>query len=136
VGLIDREVLFVNMKLYLENTVNALTAFVDLTIRSFFQCPRVMMTVNYPGIIVNDDQEDATNLTYLFIPNQLYMFRAMFSPKIGALDCIYSFCYCTPTLLPTGVMDEIEFSFHLIHDTSRQRYRWTISEAVNIIMCS
>jgi len=28
-------------------------------------------------IIVNDDKQDATILAYLFIPNQLYMFRAM-----------------------------------------------------------
>ena len=33
-------------------------------------------------IIVNDYQKDATILTYLFIPNQLYMFRAMSSPII------------------------------------------------------
>ena len=31
---------------------------------------------------VNDDQQDATILAYLFIPNQLYMFRAMSSPII------------------------------------------------------
>ena len=31
---------------------------------------------------VNDDQQDATILAYLFIPNQLYMLRAMFSPII------------------------------------------------------
>jgi len=30
------------------------------------------------SLIVNDDQQDATILAYLFIPNQLYMFRAMF----------------------------------------------------------
>ena len=37
----------------------------------------------YPYIVsvfVSDDQRDATILAYLFIPNQLYMFRAMFSP--------------------------------------------------------
>jgi len=33
-------------------------------------------------IIVNDDQQDTTILAYLFIHNQLYMFRAMFSPII------------------------------------------------------
>ena len=33
-------------------------------------------------IILNDDQQDATILVYLFIPNQLYMFRAMSSPII------------------------------------------------------
>ena len=36
------------------------------------------------SIIVNDDQEDATILAYLFIPNQLYMFRAMSSPITGS----------------------------------------------------
>jgi len=36
----------------------------------------------FASIIVNDDQEDATILVYLFIRNQLYMFRAMFSPII------------------------------------------------------
>ena len=34
------------------------------------------------SIIVNDDQKDANILDYLFIPNQLYMFRAMPSPII------------------------------------------------------
>jgi len=64
-----------------------------------------------PGhcIIVNDDQQDATILAYLFIPNQFYMFRAMSSP----------------------IMDEMELTFHLIHDNSRQQYRWTISDAVH-----
>ena len=43
------------------------------------------LTLVYPciiSIIVNDDQLDATILFYLFIPNKLYMFRAMFSPII------------------------------------------------------
>ena len=43
------------------------------------------MTFVYPCIaiiIVNDDQQDATILAYLFIPNQLYMFRVMSSPII------------------------------------------------------
>ena len=33
-------------------------------------------------VIVNDDQQDATILAYLFVPNQLYMFRTMSSPII------------------------------------------------------
>ena len=33
-------------------------------------------------VIVNDDQQDANILAHLFIPNQLYMFRAMSSPVI------------------------------------------------------
>ena len=64
------------------------------------------MTFVYPcvaSIIVNDDQQGATIFVYLFIPNDLYMFRAM---------------------------------LHLIHDTSRRQYRWTISEAVNTVGCS
>jgi len=39
-------------------------------------CPSIV------SIIVNDDQQDATVLAYLFIPIQLYMFRAMSSPII------------------------------------------------------
>ena len=34
------------------------------------------------SIIVNDDQQDATVLAYLFIPNQLHTFRAISSPII------------------------------------------------------
>ena len=37
---------------------------------------------NIPVVIVNDDQKDVTILVYLFIPNQLYMFRAISSPII------------------------------------------------------
>ena len=46
---------------------------------------RVNLTFGYPciaSIIVNDDQQDANILAYLFIPNQLYMSRAIFSPII------------------------------------------------------
>ena len=46
---------------------------------------------NFAVITVNDDQQDPTILAYSFIPNLLYMFRAMFRPSSGALDCIYSF---------------------------------------------
>jgi hypothetical protein len=38
-------------------------------------------------------------------------------------------------LLLAGVMDEMEL-FHLVHGTSQQQYRWTISEAVNTVKCS
>jgi len=31
------------------------------------------------SITANDDRQDATKQVYLFIPSQLYMFRAMFS---------------------------------------------------------
>jgi len=36
-------------------------------------------------VIVNYDQQDATILAYLFIPDQLYMFRAKFSPIIRSI---------------------------------------------------
>ena len=41
-----------------------------------FVCPCII------SITVYDDQQDATILAYLFIPNQPYMFRAMSSPII------------------------------------------------------
>ena len=41
-----------------------------------FVCPCIV------SITVNDDQQDATILAYLFIPNQLYVFRATSSPII------------------------------------------------------
>jgi len=66
--------------------------------------------------IVIDGQQDATIVICLFIPNQLYMFRAMFSPIIRS-----TWLYLQLLIL----------KFHLIPDTSRQQYRWTISEAVN-----
>ena len=47
----------------------------DLT----FVCPCMFR------IIVNYDQQVATILAYLFIPNQLYMFRAMSSPIIRSI---------------------------------------------------
>ena len=66
-------------------------------------------------VSVNDHQQDATILAYLFTPNQRYMFRGCLRPSSGALDCIYNFWYCPPILLPAGVMDEMEQLFHLIH---------------------
>ena len=69
-------------------------------------------------------------LIYLFLISPACFGRCL-RPSSGALDCIYSFWYCPPILLPAGIMDEMELQFHLIHDTSRQRFRWTISESVN-----
>jgi hypothetical protein len=72
-------------------------------------------------------------LAYLFIPNQLYVFQAMSSPIIRS-----TWLYLQLVIFSTdiGVMDEMELQFNLIHDTSRQQYRWTISEAVNTVKCS
>ena len=45
---------------------------------------------------------------YLFVPNQLYMFRTMFSPITRNAWLYNSFWYSPPVLLPAGVMDEME----------------------------
>jgi len=51
------------------------------------------------SVIVIDDQQNATILVSLFIPNQLYMFRAMFSTIIRsnvtvftAFDIMHRYC--------------------------------------------
>ena len=135
-------------------------------------------------------------LIYLSLINSTCFGRCL-SPSSVALDCICSFWYCPPILLPAGVMDEMELmssiscvtshiscvmdgmelmssiscvtshiscvmdemelmsshlmchishfmchgwdgtnEFHLIHDTNRQQYRCTTSEAVNTVKCS
>ena len=50
--------------------------FNDIYINLTFVCPCIA------SIIVNDDQQAATILAYLFIPNQLYMFSARSLPII------------------------------------------------------
>jgi hypothetical protein len=93
---------------------NADIYFTDLT----FVCPCIF------SIIVIGDQQDATILVYLFIPTQLYMFRTKFSPIIRS------------SWLYLQLLMRWNLHFHLIHDTSREQNRWTISEAVNIVKCS
>jgi len=44
-------------------------------------------------------------LIYLFIISCTCFWRCL-RPSPGALDCIYSFWYCPPILLPAGVIDE------------------------------
>jgi hypothetical protein len=60
------------------------------TVKKLIQTPLdptavTVLTVVCPyivSVIVNDDQQDAAILAYVFIPNQLYRFRAMSSPII------------------------------------------------------
>ena len=61
---------------------------------------------------------------YLY-PNSSTCFRRSFHPLSGALDGNYSFWHSPPLLLQTSVMDEMEISFDLVHDTSRHQHRWT-----------
>ena len=46
---------------------------------------QLAFSMNMEWVIVNDDQLDATILAYLFIPNQLFVFRAMSSPIIRSI---------------------------------------------------
>ena len=92
-------------------------------------CPWVV------GIIVNDDQQDATILVYLFNPNQPYVFRAMSSPIIRSTWLYLQHLILSIDIAAAGVTDEME-QFHLIRDISRKQYRWTISDAVNTVKCS
>jgi hypothetical protein len=43
------------------------------------------LKLNASTLIVTDDQQDATILVYLFIPNQLYMLREMISTIIRSI---------------------------------------------------
>ena len=50
----------------------------------------------------------------------IYLFRAMSSPIIRSIYCIYSFWYCPLVLLPDDIIDEMELTneiqlFWLIH---------------------
>ena len=47
------------------------------------------------------------NYLDLFIPNQLYMFREMYSPIIRSTWLYLQLLVCPPMLLPAGVMDEL-----------------------------
>jgi len=81
------------MKIILSLTI---TAFWDIT-----PCNPVSMhriSRRKVCLIVNDDQQDANILAYLFMPNQLYMFRALSSPITRS-----TWLYLQPLLLSTGI---------------------------------
>jgi len=64
-----------------------------------------MLTIKIK-IIVDDNLQDATILVYLFIHNQLYMFRAMFSPIIRS-TWLYLQLLILSTVTAVGcIMDE------------------------------
>jgi len=48
----------------------------NIVVSLTFVCPCIV------SIIIIDNQQDATILVHFLIANQLYMFRAMFSPII------------------------------------------------------
>ena len=57
-------------------------------------------------------------LLYLFVLNQLYMFRVMFLPIIRSTWLYLQLLIQSTMLLLAGVMDK----FHLIHDTGLQQH--------------
>jgi hypothetical protein len=84
---------------------------------------------------VNDDQQDATTSVYLFIPNQLYVFSGdVFAHHqehltvFTASGIIHHYC--------CWLVSWMRWKFHLIHDTGRQQYRWSILDAVNTVKSS
>ena len=121
--------IFPNIK-YITLQRTRLNLQVHITFLTTFAFPLIV------SIIVNNDQQDANILTYLFIPNQRYMFRVMSSPIIRS-----TWLYLQLLILSTDTAARWchgwdGTAFHLIHDTSQQQYRWTISEAVNTVKCS
>ena len=75
-------------------------------------------------------------LVYLFVPNQLYMFRAMFSPSIRSTWLYLQLLILSTYVAASRCYGRDRTTFHLVHDTGRQKHRWTISEAVNTVKCS
>ena len=87
-------------------------------------------------IIVNDDQQDANILAYLFFPNQFYMFQAMSSPIVRS-TWLYLQLMILSTDIAAGWCHGWDGTpFNRIHDTNRQQYRWTISEAEKTVKYS
>ena len=94
--------------------MNFWIAFLNLT----FVCPCIV------SIIVNDDQQDATILAYLFIPNPLYMFRAMSSPIIRSTWLYLQLLRLSINIAASWCHEWDGTEFHLIHDTTQQQYWW------------
>jgi len=55
---------------------------------------------------------------YLFLVSSTCFWRYL-RPSSGARDGIYSFLYCSPMLLPAGVMDEMERPKHVVLTRSK-----------------
>ena len=75
------------------------------------------------GWVVNDDQQDATILAYLFIPNQLYVFWTMSSPIIRSTWLHLQHLILSTSIAAGWCHGRDGTLFHLLHDTSQQQYR-------------
>ena len=54
-------------------------------------------------------------------------------PQEHFFDCIYSFWYNAPTLLPTGATVEMEHQFHLNRGAGQQQCRFIVPKAVYMV---
>jgi hypothetical protein len=62
----------------------------------------------------SSNQQDANIQVNLLFLVSSTCFGRCFRPSSEALDCIYSIRYCSPKLLPAGVLDELELSSNSI----------------------
>ena len=93
------------------------------------------LTLVFPCIVsitVNDDQQDATILAYLFIPNPLYMFRAMSAPIVKSTWLFLQLLISSTDIAAGRCHGWDGTPFNPIRDSRRQHYRWTILDTVNI----
>jgi hypothetical protein len=58
------------------------------------------------------------------------MFRAIISPILRSKDCVYSFWYNAPTILPAGNLDEVE---HLIQAASSVHYTTSCKHSLEVL---
>jgi hypothetical protein len=66
----------------------------------------------------------------LHVPGDFFTHHHEHLTVFTASDIVH-LCCCRPVS-----WNEMEISFHLVHDTGLQQHRWTISEAVNTVKCS
>jgi len=95
-----------------------------------FLCPHIV------SIIRNWRPTKCNFLFYLFVPNQPYMFRAMFSPIIKSTLLYLQLLIKSNYVVGGRCIGRNGTTFHLVHYTDQQQHRWTISEAVNTVKCS
>jgi len=61
------------------------------------------------SLVQRSNQQDATTCSFTNLLNQPFMFRTTDSPILRSTsDCIYSFWYNAPTMLPIGATVEME----------------------------
>jgi hypothetical protein len=108
------------------------TGHVHLLLDLRFLLPFVRWSMN--SCILIQLRKQPTRCKYIdliFIPSQLYMFRAKFSPIIGS-----AWLYLQHLVVFTQVAAGWCHAFQLIHYTSWQRLEWILPDTVNTVKCS